>query len=303
MEKKKTNQFNRLDYFKSNISGLLQSESKGLNLVIGRLNALNKQPLLNTSENLEKRKILEKCLALFRSQKFKEHVRREKKERGILEQTEVTRENRLENLRRIASYSEELTDRLSEIVLGDLKRTYNMSDICTAGMLKTGLPVKLHPVSNGLASCAQDDLANTITIEHIGELTYETLSSNESISQYKVTKKMPHNEIHTYEVFSYIDLNEFDVNPEYRQIILGTLLSNNNLEFSNANGYIGKIQNTSDSQTQLNVGEEIYGDDYYRYQVSPKYSLEYNGERIEAIKTYIEQQEKSSTQSHKEEER
>lgn len=42
MENRRNNPFNRSDYLKSNIAGLLQSESKGLNLVTGRLNIVNK---------------------------------------------------------------------------------------------------------------------------------------------------------------------------------------------------------------------------------------------------------------------
>lgn len=292
MENTKNNPFNRRDYFKSNIAGLLQSETKGLNLVAGRLNALNQGPTINSKENLEKRKILERCLALFRSQKFKEHVKREKAERGILEQEDVTRETRLANLHKIAEYSEELTDRLSEIVLGDLKRKYNMSDKCTTGMLKSGAPVRLKTISNGLSATTQDGFGNTITVEHIGTLEYDTLSSNEYIYQYRITKQSSQNDSKTYDVFSYIDLNAFNEDANYRKAVMENLLSDNNIEFSNANGYIGKINNTTQSQKQLNVGEEIDDAAYYRYQISPQYALEFDGERIEAIRTYKREQEK-----------
>lgn len=288
----RNNPFNRREFFKSNIAGLLQSETKGLNLVTGRLNALNQGPNSNSKEHLEKRKILERCLALFRSQKFKEHVKKEKSERGILEQEYVTRETRLANLHKIAEYSEELTDRLSEIVLGDLKRKYNMSDKCTTGMLKTGTPVRLKMVQNGLNVFAQDSFGNTITIEHIGTLEYDTLSSNEYICQYRITKQTSQNNSKTYDVFSYIDLNALNEDENYRKAVIENLLSDNNIEFSNANGYIGKINNTTESQKQLNVGEEIDDTSYYRYQISPEYALEYDGERIEAIKTYNRQQER-----------
>ena len=301
----KNSPFDRREYLKSNISGLLQSETKGLNLVTGRLNALNKQPSLNNLENQQKRKILEKCLALFNSQKFKEHVRKEKSERGILEQQYVTSETRLDNLEKIGKYSEELTDRLAEIVLGDLKRKYNMSDKCTTDTVSTSSPVKLQTVNNGFSVTAYDDLATAITIQHIGNLHYDTLSSNESICQYRVQKHLSPDDIKTYEVFSYIDLNAFNDDIEYQTLVLRDLLSDNNIEFSNANGYIGQVRNTSQSKKQLKVGEELDSDDYYRYQISQKYSLEYNGERIEAIQKYERQQEmkKAIEQKNQDEDR
>ena len=299
----KNNKFNKRDYLRSNIAGLLQSETKGLNLVFGRLNALNKHPVKNSPEDIQKIKILEKCLALFRSAKFKELVKKEKVALGILEQSEVTRENRLENLHKISLYSEELTDRLAEIILGDLKRKYNMSDKATTGMLKTGFPVRLTPVSNGLTVTAYDDFANAISIQHIGSLEYDTLSSNESIYQYRIEKHLSQDNTKTYDIFSYIDLNAFSDDFEYQKVILQELLSENNIEFSNANGYIGQVRNTSQSSQQLQVGEELDGDYYYRYQISPKYSLEYNGERIEAIRTYVKQQEKLKQQTSKAEAR
>ncbi len=292
MENMQSTPFNRREFLKSNIAGLLQSETKGLNLVQGRLKTLNHQSLLLSKNDIEKRQILEKCLALFRSQKFKEHVKKEKAEKGILEQEEVTRETRLENLHRISEYSEELTDRLSEILLGDLKRKYNMSDKCTTGMLMAGAPVRLDPVSNGLTATAQDGLDNTVTVQHIGTLRYDTLASNEHICQYRVTKQSSQNDSKTYDVFSYIDLNAFSEDANYQNAVVENLLSDNNLEFANANGYIGQVHDTSHSQRQLNVGEEIDEASYYRYQISPKYALEYNGERIEAIRTYNRQQEK-----------
>lgn len=299
----KNTPFNRREYLKSNISGLLQSETKGLNLVAGRLNALNKQPSLNSGDNAQKRKILEKCLALFNSQKFKEHIRKEKSERGILEQQYVTSETRLDNLKRIGKYAEELTDRLAEIVLGDLKRKYNMSDKCTAGVLDARSLVRHQTVPNGFSVTGYDDLATAITIQHIGNLYYDTLSSNESICQYRIQKHLSPDDIKSYEVFSYIDLNAFNDDIEYQTFVLRDLLSDNNIEFSNANGYIGQIRNTSQSKQQLKVGEELDSDGYYRYQISPSYSLEYDGERIEAIKTYQKQQERATKQSSKDDER
>jgi len=71
---------------------------------------------------------------------------------------------------------------------------------------------------------------------------------------------------------------------------LQELLSENNLEFSNAKGYVGELRNTSKSPRQLKVGTELEDDDYYRYQVSSKYSLEYDGTVIEAINAYNRQE-------------
>jgi len=286
----KNNPFNRREYLHHLITQFVQSESNGFNEVSGKLNLLNRDPQQNTTENLQKRKILETCLALFTSQKFKEQVRKEKADKGIEDLNTVSSKDRLENLHKIEKYAENLTNKLVELVLGDLKRKYNMSSKCTSNMLKSGSPVRPIDVPNGLIKTGYDDFGVAVTIQHIGTLFYDTNSSDEFIYKYRVEKHLSADEKKTYEIFSTIDLNKFDEDLEYQHFILQELLSENNLEFSNAKGYVGELRNTSKSPRQLKVGTELEDDDYYRYQVSSKYSLEYDGTVIEAINAYNRQE-------------
>lgn len=302
--------FDRRDYARSNIAGFLQSETKGINLVTGRLNALNKQPLQNSSENAQKRQILEKCLALFRSPKFKESVKKEKAERGILEQDEVTRETRLDNLEKISKYSENLTDRLSEIVLGDLKRKYNMADKCTDGMVTEFAPVKYTPLPPLLDTTDPskkdwtirkvtdiDSFGNIFTIEELGSLYYKAQKSEKTstvtLKEYSVTK-CNNTTSKTFKIFSNINFNDFIDNPEYAECVMTGLLSDNNVELSNANGYVGELQNISESK-RLQLGEELDDSGHYMCRISDNYSLDYLGDRIEALRKYERQQEMKKT--------
>lgn len=313
MENMKNNPFDRREYARSNIAGFLQSETKGINLVTGRLNALNKQPLLNNGDNAQKRQILEKCLALFRSSKFKESVKKEKAERGILEQDEVTRETRLDNLEKISRYSENLTDRLSEIVLGDLKRKYNMADKCTDGMVTNFVPVKYTPLPPPLDTTNPskkdwtlrkvtgiDNFGNLFTIEELGFLSYKArnseTASTETLKKYRITKCYNNNS-KTFEIFSNINFNDFNENIEYAESVMVGLLSDNNVELSNANGYVGELQNISESK-RLQLGEELDDSGHYMCRISDNYSLDYLGDRIEALRKYERQQEKLKANEH-----
>lgn len=306
----KNTPFDRKEYARSNISGFLQSETKGINLVTGRLNALNKQPLQNNANNAQKRQILEKCLALFRSPKFKEYIKKKKTERGILEQDDVTQETRSDNLDRIGEYSKELTNSLIEIILGDLKRKYNMADKCTNGVVTDSVPIKYSKLSPPLDTKDPakkdwtirkvtdiDSFGNLFTIEELGTLYYKAQKSKktsiETLKKYRVTKSID-NHSKTFEIFSNINFNNFIDNPEYAECVMTGLLSDNNVELSNANGYVGELQNISESK-RLQLGEELDDSGHYMCRISDNYSLDFLGDRIEALRKYERQQEMKKT--------
>ena len=79
-------------------------------------------------------------------------------------------------------------------------------------------------------------------------------------------------------------------NKELRYAVFTELLSKNNIENSYTDGYIGEISNSRVTETPLKVGEEITTPGHYKYQITPNYALEYNGERIEAVRAYKQQE-------------
>lgn len=209
---------------------------------------------------------------------------------GITDFNSVSSKDRLENFHRISELSRELTESLSEIVFGDLKRTYNMSKLASNGMVSTvqcsdGTTRKdiTYAPNYTMSKNITDLLGNTISIHHVGRLDYKcSPSSDNYISMFRISKHAKDEMImEPCVVFSNINMNMLD-DPSYREVITNTLLSNNNIELSHADGYIGEIH----SQSTLNVGEEKFVPGFYTYQASPEYALVYDGEKIEAVKAY-----------------
>ena len=73
---------------------------------------------------------------------------------------------------------------------------------------------------------------------------------------------------------------------EYCDLVVSELLSEKNLNRSNADDYIGEIS----EESSLKPGEEKIELGFYTYQMSSKYALVYNGERIEAVRAHKHQQ-------------
>ena len=300
MENRRTKAFNKMIYLQDHLSAFIQSPSKGLNQVSGCLNAINSHPAIqNSQQDAEKRNILEKCLALFRSPKFKILIDREKEKYGILNQEDVTGETRAENLRKVIQLSQELSCTLSEIIFGDLKRKYNMGSKASKGMVSTittpegavKKDVRLNNIEKPLAPIViQNSFGNNISIQHIGTLSYSTRSSDEYIFKFRISRWSYDENEKTFDVFSNIDLNKLKEDAEYCNVVVQELLSENNIDFSNADGYIGEISDTTGASEQLRVGEQKDIPGFYRYQISSTYALEYNGERIEAIRAYKQQE-------------
>lgn len=135
-----------------------------------------------------------------------------------------------------------------------------------------------------------DLLGNTISIQPVGCLDYRCApSANNYISMFRVSKHLEDEMIMAPHIlFSNIDMDMLD-DPSYRDAVANTLLSTNNIELSQADGYVGEIH----SQSTLDVGKEEFVDGFYTYQVSPRYALVYDGEKIEAVKAYKEELEKA----------
>lgn len=139
-----------------------------------------------------------------------------------------------------------------------------------------------------------DLLGNTISIKHVGHLGYKCdPSSNDYVSMFRVSKHKDDKVLMNPTIlFSNIDMNALD-NEDYKSIVANTLLSNNNIELSQADGYIGEIY----SQSTLHAGEEKFTPGFYTYQIpstsSKKYALVYEGAKIEAVRAYKQEIEKS----------
>ena len=307
MENRKNSNFNRIEYLKSHIQAFVQSESKGINQVRGALNALNSSHITkNTQVDTQKRKVLESCLELFKNSRMKELIQIEKEKKGIVDLTTVSRDCRDENLHKMSVLANELADTLAEIVLGDSKRKYNMSSIRSEGMVAS-VESSDGSVKKAIKYVPQDKMNITlsdlmgreISVKHIGCLYYQTPFTVEYIYKYRVTRQSSDGEPIIHEVFANINLNTALENKEYSNALVNTVLSQNNIELSKTGGYIGDLSCTTNSTTKLNPGEEYIQEDeqngkkkmcYYRYQITPKYALEFIDDRVEAVMAYNEQQ-------------
>lgn len=228
----------------------------------------------NSSQNTAKNKILENCLELFQNTQAMEKFDEDK-----LPDEELAKR---------------IMDTFSEKILGDAKRKYDMSDKYSKGMIESK-SFRFIPSNVYDELYLRDNDSNTkIMICRLGKLTYGTVSvGNESIDKYAISILEEDTVTQKYEVFSYINFDELLKNGSYRQAVLSELLSINNIELSNACGYIGEIDapNTSYKQ-QIGIGEEIdtgYGT--YRYRVSEKHHLVFGSEPATAVMMWVKSQE------------
>lgn len=263
-------------------------------------NSYNK--LLNLNRNNdEKRKILENCRALFENASTKKEVDLE----IATIRTEInTTKGRNPIVSEIAKW---LINCFSEEIFAVNKRTYDMSQIASSGTLRTfrtpqGITLKdvgyatfeqmqqLKYKKDGIKikrpeAFLEDIQGNPIHIKLIGCLVYGLPTHKRSLRKYSITKTI--NEIEQkYEKFLDVDINALNHDINLRRIVASELLSPNNLERSNADDYIGEIF----SESLLKPGSEKFQDSFYTYQITQKHALVYDGERIEAIRAYKQQE-------------
>lgn len=256
----------------------------------------------NAKNNEERRKILEKCRDLFKDTSLKKRVDLE---------IERFRNHILSTKGRVPN-NEEVAKRIlecfSDVIWCNAKRTYNMSNIATNGMISTKkmtngstekevwfesfkMEQQKHGNNNPKAVVPSVTLknsrGNSIIIEYMGALHYNTLSSNEYIYKHRIYKSHGTSSYRVYEKFSNIDINALEKDSELRKIVFSELLSDDNLELSSADDYIGEI---AYSKSSLQPGEELLTPSHYTYQITPTRALIYDGERIEAIRAYKQQE-------------
>lgn len=275
---------------------------------------LNKLNNSNTPETREKRRIINKCRDLF--MKIEDPDTKKEKAPPVDSVISAYRAESNANIGRNPTDSEiakKLLECFSDELWSDNKRSYNMSQIASRGMVSVRTTPEgslekdvwyesFEEEQKKLGNNNKDKLppsitlrnirGNSIIIEYMGTLHYSTQSADEYIYKHRIYKSIDdsENSYKVYEKFSNIDINALEENPELRKVVFSELLSTNNLEHSYADDYIGEINSPKLSSKPLKPGEEITLPGYYKYQITPNYALIYDGERIEAIRAYNQQE-------------
>lgn len=282
MENGKSNEFNRVAYFRQIIKQFInkptiESVEKEYNQLIAGLDA--DTDIKNLEHNQIKKTILRDCKDTFSRSYVREAIANAKN-------------SGMSNVDLVSI----VTRKLCENILGDHKRHYDMSKLSCANQLSTTkVPKLVH--TDGLDIGPLFDLqGKSIYIKHIGTLFYDTISSDDYIFQYRVSKQINKTDIISYEIFSDFLLSALYENVGFREAVIEELFSTNNIELSFANGYVGEI-----CKSEGSIGDEHFDKDpktgqisRYKYQISPTHALVYDGLVIDAIKAYIRDQEKNS---------
>lgn len=279
MEEERKIKFNRDEFLFTVMQQFMNKDVQGvrrtydglINLIENgqRADLINKKEHDNSVDE-EKRKILEKCLDIFRSPEIRDLIKK-----GNFDAKQI--------------YS-----MFHEKILGDNKRQYNISSLYDENIIAgrrdgKGKCIKFTK-KDGMDNAFTSLSGETIKIKCIGELNYKTQLGEESyITKYKVTRPIAGNKAETFEVYSNINMPQMSNNDEYKEMVLNELLSENNIRLSNANGYLGVI--TEDHS--MDVGEEQKSRIRYKYKASPNYMLLGETDEMSAVKDY-EQREKET---------
>lgn len=292
------NEFDKVAYLRNFITKFLQSPNKARHEVVGNLRLLNSNP--NVFNIKEKKQILERLNKLFSNAAFVSLIQKEKQKNGIIELSEVIGDERIDNLHKIANLSQRLTDGLAEIVFSDFKRTYNMSKLASKKMISDiqnpdGSTKKdvnyfddYKPAKN-----ITDFSGNTISIQPIGRIEYSCDPSfDDYMYAYRISKHLDDEIImEPQTLFSIIHMGRLD-DPDYKNAVANTLLSDNNIELSHTCGFVGELDIIENSS--LSDGEEKFDGGFYTYKIpGSKYTLIYEDAKIEATKAFREEQEKN----------
>lgn len=172
-----------------------------------------------------------------------------------------------------------------EKILGDSKRQYDMSGRFNNELNETGASVYAE-VKDGKLYKYVDQKNNEIDIQEVGILTYKEWNGIiAQINKYRVLQKISKDEKIEREVFTNINMLQMD-DPKYRSAVLSELLSYNNIEFSNAGGYIGEIRNVPDGSNDFEIESERENSRNYEFRVNEKYMLTYDSADLDAVMRY-----------------
>lgn len=183
-------------------------------------------------------------------------------------------------------------------MLGIPKRKYDMSDMFNPGLiaskkLSNGLNKKLVDVK----ILKEDDRrripyvteSEDYIIEEIGELVYiDGINLVDNLKQYSIIMpdgcgRKTERKIFTNE----IDFNALETEKDYSEAFFNELLSFNNMDKSNAGGYIGELVHSNGLKP---TEEKIDNGGFYTYGVN-KYAISYDAMAVTAAKI-IEEREK-----------
>lgn len=190
----------------------------------------------------------------------------------------------------------------AEELLGDDKRTYNMSSLfdphhimsCDENQIGIGNKKIRYLTKNCQEHIFFDDKGKKITIQEIGKLYFTHWNGlQDDVSQYKILRQIDGEQdlYEAAEVFSNIRFIHMD-DPQYRQAVFYELLGKNNREFSNAGGYIGEIADIPVGAEQTEIGSEgMINQDYY-YRINEKYALKYDKTVATAAMIYEQEKKK-----------
>lgn len=142
-----------------------------------------------------------------------------------------------------------------------------------------------------------------VILQEVGELEYSVEHEGKHrISRYKVSKEIEGKEPSEEYVFSHIDLYEMRENIQYREAVLGELLSDNNISKSNASGYIGELSDSIGELERMKIGDEIDDGDYiyktpHKSKNGQYYGLVYDAQDLSAVVELEKQQKREKDQA------
>lgn len=195
--------------------------------------------------------------------------------------------------------SKKIARDFADEMLGIPKRKYDMSDMFNAGLIASkklfnGVNKKLvdvKPLSNDdergipYVTKYQDYI-----IEEVGELVYiDGINLVDNLKQYRIIMPDGHGKKTEKEFFTNeikFELLEYD--EEYSDAFFTELLSSNNMDKSNAGGYIGELVPRNGIEP---AEERIDNCGFYTYGINKKWALAYDTMAVTAAKI-IEEREK-----------
>lgn len=205
---------------------------------------------------------------------------------------------RNEELRKVITENEitveQLVSKFGEKILGDNKRSYNMSEMFNEGLIskkgdsEDSRNIVYKPIT-GKEHSFQSLEGKQVVIQKIGRLYYEEWNKIRSeVSKYRIRRQISENDYRLDEVFSNIDISEMQ-EFEYRYAVLEELLNQNNIQLSNAGGYIGRISKVPNNSKGFEVGSEKMNAGTYLYRINEKYMLDYDNTDLSAVMLYEEE--------------
>lgn len=190
----------------------------------------------------------------------------------------------------------------SEILFSDHRRNYDMSELFDDKNIQTvrqgevGIDGKriVYQPRTGLVNSYQDHDGGEVSIQQVGELDYVNANLGmirDSLTHYKVSKRLEDTTVYEEEVFSNIKIIEMQ-DEGYREAVLQELLGRDNREFSNAGGYVGEIVKIPVGHENIKIDSEVMISGEYYYRINDRYMIKYVPAAVTAAVSYQKEKEK-----------